>query len=101
MSDLGFSREERAWIELAAREQGVGSRVRFYAAVFTPVLLFGGYGALQWDVVALGVALVGLWALVIWRVSEELAAVRMVGPIFRKIVQHERRMAGEPDALDE
>jgi|GEM_PF-2412888 len=91
MSHIGFSKEERQFVEYCASERaGVGSRLGFYASVLVPVILFGCYGVLQRDFVAVTVALVGLLIFVWWRLSAEMNHVKVHRSVFEKVLAHEK-----------
>lgn len=92
MSRLDLTTEERRLAEDMARDRSsVGSRLGFYASVLVPIILFGGYGVLRFDAVALGVAFLGLLIFVGWRISREFRYLPTYKSLFRKIAEHERQ----------
>jgi len=91
MSEMGFSEEERNFVELLARDRhGVSSRFGFYASVLVPVFFFGVFGVLRRDFMAVAIALVGLFIFVWWRLSTELANLKVHRSVFQKVLNHEK-----------
>ena len=96
MSDLNLTKEEREIVEAMARDRhGTVSRLAFYASVLIPVLLFGGYGCVQRDFVAVAVALLGLLIFTGWRISGEFSRMSPYKSLCRKITEHERRSSNK------
>jgi hypothetical protein len=97
MSDLEFTQPERELIENFARyHHSVASRLGFYGSVLVPVLLFGSYGVMKQDFVAVTVSLIGLLIFVWWRISHELVYIKIYQSIFQKILKHEQAVAAQP-----
>jgi hypothetical protein len=96
MSDLNLTAEERQIVEAMARDRhGLASRLGFYASVLVPVVLFAAYGLSRRDFLAEAVATLGLLIFVGWRIAGELVRTGPYKSLCRKIVEHERRSAGQ------
>lgn len=94
MGDMNFTEEEASLVEEMARDRhGIASRLGFYASVLVPVFIFGVYGAFQRDLLAIGLALVGLTIFVVWKIAQESKYVGPYKSIFQKVLQHQRDLA--------
>ena len=86
MTELDLTDEERALVaRWALIKADNGSRLSFYAAALFPALVFGIYGMLHKDIVALGLAFVGLVGFLVWRVSRELRFAPLHHSLFVKL----------------
>ena len=94
MSELGLSDEEQKLVGLLARDDASkASRLGFYAAALLPASVFGVYGVVKSDLVALGLAFAGLFLFVLWRISQELQYLKPTIGVFQKVAAHEKRLS--------
>ena len=63
---MNLTPEEEFLLARFARDKGRGG---FYAAVLIPIALFGVYGFVTRDVIALAIAFLGALALLVWHIS--------------------------------
>jgi hypothetical protein len=66
---IAFTEEEQRYIVSWVRDGGPRHWAGFYAAVLVAPISMAAYGFIQRDVLAMGIAFVGLLAMVIWGVS--------------------------------
>lgn len=91
MRRIGFTKEERELIDACARDnQSAASRAGSYGSVLVPVLIFGVYGFVNRDVVAISVALFGLIIFVWWRLSYEFSKLAVYQSLFQKLLRYEQ-----------
>lgn len=91
MSDLHFTEDETGLVNaMAGDRHGFASRVGFYASVLVPVFIFGAYGILNRDFLAVVLALVGLAIFVCWTLSRESKYLALYTSIFQKVAEHQR-----------
>ena len=94
MGDLHLTEEERKLAEdMAGDRNGFGARVGFYGSVLVPFVLFASYGILKSDVVAIGLAFVGLLLFVCWGILREFGHLPRYKSLFQKVAEHERHSA--------
>jgi|KBSMisStandDraft_5_1062788.scaffolds.fasta_scaffold531543_3 hypothetical protein len=93
MGDLNLTNEERELAEALGRDRyGKWSRLGFYSAVMLPSILFGAYGILTLDAVAVFIAFLGLFIFLAWRISQEVSRVEAYKGLLRKVLEHEERI---------
>lgn len=91
MSKLNLTDEERALVaQMAASSESVYSRLWFYAACLVPGVSFGIYGAIQKDMVALGLGFLALCLFIGWSISNEIKNTPFYVALFKKIDAFER-----------
>jgi hypothetical protein len=97
MSDIGFTREERQYIQRVHLDTYTSKwRLGYYAAMIGPMSVFGIYGLFRRDYVAEFIAFAGLLAFLCWRIAQELERMDVFKSVFLKLAEHERN-----DKLDD
>ena len=91
MNRLNLTDAERALVaQMAASSESVYSRLWFYAACLVPSVSFGIYGALQKDIVALGLGFLALCLFIGWSIFNEMKSTPFYIALFKKIDAFDR-----------
>jgi hypothetical protein len=84
---MDFTPDEKYYMAYFARGEKPLYRWGFYAAWLTPILAFGGYGLLQQDTIALGMAFFALLAFNLWLITAGARSRRVMASILNKVTE--------------
>jgi hypothetical protein len=79
--------------------EGQGGRIGWYASILTPIVVFFGYGLLQGEVMAVGLAFICLLSCVIWAIRLESRGARVYRSIFDKVIALANDPESQPEAV--
>ena len=82
---MDFTPEERSLIAYYAQQEGALRHWGFHLALLTPILMFGGYGLLRRDIIALALAFFALLGVVLWYVLASRRYGQHLGSICHKL----------------
>ncbi len=80
---MNLTPEEEFLLMRFARRSGARG---FYAAVLTPIALFGAYGFIVEDFIALAVALLAALAFLTWHISASSSSAALLKSIAKKVL---------------
>jgi hypothetical protein len=80
---MNLTPEEEFLLTRFVREKG---RRGFYVAVLSPIALFGAYGFVTQDFIALTIALLGALAFLTWHVSASSSSAALLKSIAEKVL---------------
>lgn len=86
---MDFTPDEKYYMAYFARTDKPLYRWGFYAAWLLPILVFGGYGLLQQDTIALGMAFFALLAFNAWLIAASSRSRHIIASIFRKVTDEQ------------
>jgi hypothetical protein len=93
MSRLGFNADERALVaQMVLSRESRRQRLWFYSAALVPAVVFGGYGIVRADMVALIVGFGALAFFTYWNLASEFKNSPIFFSIFAKIDAFERHV---------
>jgi hypothetical protein len=84
---MHFTIEELALLARYAEPEARKSRTGFYVAWISPILMFGAYGFIQQDFVALTVALLGALGNLFWVISNQSTSTALFQSIAAKVLK--------------